>query len=164
MDQPTINSVLLALLTFIMSAFFAVWFRSTGQRQKWMDDVIARLVSIEKANVGYDIKLIPLWAKAQKDLSETLHHPHAKDQEADELLDKLEMHPDEMTVEETDRLKNLMLQRSMDTTISVQERRAATVMPLIMDMVFEIGYDTTDMKAEPVGIEDKTGGGESDPD
>lgn len=153
MDQPTFNSILLAVLSAIMAGLFAVWFRSSGRREVQLDEIIDRLDAIEKQNVGFDVKIIPLWAKAQKELSESLHHPHAKDREADDLLDKLEMTPEDMEEEETDRLKNLLLMRSIDASVSFEERRAATIMPLIMDIVLERGEGTEGVTIVPVAVD-----------
>jgi hypothetical protein len=135
MDQPMINSIALGFLSLFMSGLFAVWFRTSGRREKQLDAIIFRLDRIETQNAIVDTKMIPLWAKAQKQLSDDLHHPHAKDQEMDGLLEKLEAL--DIDEQETERLKNLLMMRAMDANISPAERRAATVMPYIMDIVLE---------------------------
>jgi hypothetical protein len=53
----------------------------------------------------------------------------------DGLLEKLEAL--DIDEQETERLKNLLMMRAMDANISPAERRAATVMPYIMDIVLE---------------------------
>jgi len=118
-----------------------------------------RIDKIERQLLELDFQVKPMWAKVQKQLSEDLHHPHAKDQEMDLLLEQLE----DLTIDTNDptgknrhRLKQLLLARSKDMSpdTTESERASAQIMATVMDKVLKESASTSEMTdVEMVGVQ-----------
>jgi hypothetical protein len=82
-----------------------------------------------------ETQMSPLWSRVQARISSDLHHPHPRYFEMDRLLEKLEALT--ITMEERQRLKVLLLERSTDTHVDITDaqRKSAKAMIPIMDMV-----------------------------
>lgn len=150
-------TILLAVIGFLLmivvalaGAAFKVYLSNSGLKTTISTKNSDRLDKIEDQLLLIDFQVKPMWAKAQKQISDELHHPHAKDQEADHLIDKLE----NLTIneDETERLKDLFIQRSQDETgdVSEREKALAGIMPVIMDLTLA---DAAEAEAETVDIE-----------
>lgn len=136
-SQINTNSLVLIGLTALIGLLAALWLRSSAAKNTRIDQLAVEITKLQLDQAVTDTKVTPLWAKAQAALSADLHHPHAKDHEMDDLLEKLANL--KISPAETSRLKNLLSMRSIDMSpdITAHERRAATVMPIIMDIVLE---------------------------
>jgi hypothetical protein len=77
----------------------------------------------------------PLWARVQARISEDLHHPHPRYYEMDKLLESLEALT--ITTDERIRLKELLLERSVDMheDITEEQRKKAQLMIQVMELV-----------------------------
>lgn len=137
MEQATINSYAIVAFGVVITTLIAIWRTSSAVKNKRIDDLEAAVAELKVNAAVADTKLTPLWAKVQRQMSDELHHPHAENLEADELIDKLENL--EATPSETARLKVLFHERanSDDPKISARERSIAKIMPVIMDLVLE---------------------------
>jgi hypothetical protein len=147
---------LLTVMVVLAGAAFKIYLRNTGLKETVSTKNSERIEKIEAQLLLIDFQVKPMWAKAQKQLSDELHHPHAKDQETDKLIDKLErLHINEA---ETERLKQLFHERatSTDPAITEREKSIAKIMPVIMDLTLEEAKakgNLTDV--ELVGVENK---------
>jgi len=136
-QATTILFIIIGLLVTIILALagfaFRIWMRSSQQKielsnknSEEIEKMKARIAELE-----FPVKL--LWANKQREFSEALHHPHAKDHEMDELLEKL--NKIDITPDEVDRLKVLLLARSKDMSddVSEEERIIAARMAGVMN-------------------------------
>ena len=153
-DQINFNSVALVILGVALTAFIGWWARSSTARKSRLKDLEAEVAKLKLDAAVNETKITPLWAKVQKQLSEDLHHPHAKDKEVDLLLEKLETAPPTISIEETSRLKELLEHRATDMSseITESERASARIMAVVMDKVLEETADTSETQIEMVSV------------
>jgi len=112
----------------------------------------ARIGEHDKQLAEMSTKVSPLWATVQKVISDELHHPHAQYAEMDTLLERLDNLT--ITTEERDRLKILLMQRSvdMDSDITESQRKSAKMMIDVMDKVVQEASIAVPMNNERVDI------------
>jgi hypothetical protein len=81
------------------------------------------------------VQVSPLWSRVQAQIASDLHHPHPRYLEMDGLLEKLEALT--ITTDERVRLKELLVERSVDehADISEVQRKQARIMVDVMDVV-----------------------------
>lgn len=92
-----------------------------------------RIVELEKAIGKIDSQLdlvLQLGQSVSRALGSELHHPVGHD-EADRLLERL----DDLQPEEKDRLRELMLEREVDCSVSERERMMARELPVVMGIM-----------------------------
>lgn len=135
-------TILAALMIFMLNALLA-----SGRKRD------EKLEQIEKRLTQTEFQVTPLWAKVQKQLSEDLHHPEAKHEEMDGLLEKLEGLT--ITKGETARLKELLIDRTTDESVPKSEQDSASVMAIVMDKVLDAA--ARDSKIELVSVPITTG-------
>lgn len=149
-DQINLNTIIIVFLTAALGILTAIWLRSSGTKNKRIDDLEKDVAELKTNSAVTDVMVKPMWAKAQQQLSNELHHPHAENLEADGLIEKLENL--EITPAETVRLKDLFVERSTDPDVTHRERKIAQIMPVIMDLVLEeAASDEPLQNVEPTG-------------
>lgn len=151
-----IISVVLTVLLAVLGWAFVVWNQGAKRRTDLLERQNNRLDVIEKQLLTMDFKITPLWAKVQKSISEDLHQPHKKYAETDKYLEELEALT--ITEEGRVRLKELLLQRSLDMSedVTESERKSAEIMSVVMDKALAEQEATVDLvKVELVGEVDK---------
>jgi len=118
------QGLIIAAFTIVVGAIIA-FLKSMSDRLQKLEIEFAKL----------DTQVSPLWAKVQAQIAADLHHPEDRYREMDRLLEKLEA----MSISnpERDRLKDLLLERSLDmhADISDDQRAKAKLMIGVMDMV-----------------------------
>jgi hypothetical protein len=106
--------------------------------------ILGALVPISMALLGYawkintrlttlETQVSPLWSALQKEIADTLHHPHPESRELDKLLEDLEHL--RLTPEKTIRLKILLREKADDTNEDADERRRAELLLFVMSKV-----------------------------
>jgi hypothetical protein len=88
---------------------------------------------IQKQIDGLSITTTPFWAVFQREVAESLHHPHAESQELDRYLEKLEMLT--LTDEETETLESLLKSKAGDKNETQKERDRAELLLFAMPRV-----------------------------
>lgn len=131
--DPISFSIPLAVAIVVGGWIFSLFLRNKDSKAEQSKESKAELESLKQriAELEFPVKL--MWATKQKEYSDTLHHPHIKDHEMDDLLEKL--NKIKITPDETLRLKALLLLRSEDMSdeISPEERKIAGQMAGVMD-------------------------------
>lgn len=139
-NQPLLNSLGLLVLS-TAATFFATRYWS-GKAKRTSDDdrravereaMKARVAELEAQIKGLSVSVQPLSAAFQAILVAKLTHFHTP--EMDGLMRKLE--PPTLTAEEEQRLYVLLEERTRDLNgrIDDAERNAATMLPMVMQMV-----------------------------
>jgi hypothetical protein len=105
----------------------------------------AQITTLRESVIELKTQVSPLWARVQSQISSDLHHPHPRYFEMDKLLEKLEA----MTISDGERarLKVLLMERSTDMheDITEDQRKKASLMIQVMDMVL---LETSEAKGE----------------
>jgi hypothetical protein len=116
--------IIVATFTVVLAAILAFIVR-VNSRQAEMALALAKL----------EVQVSPMWATVQARMSSDLHHPHPRYLEMDVLLEKLEALT--ITPAERDRLKELLVVRSVDIhkDITDSQRKSAVAMIPLMDLV-----------------------------
>lgn len=129
----SIIGFLLLIVIAIAGFAFQIWLRTSRQKIELTNKNSEKILLLEAriAELEFPVKL--MWATKQQEYAAILHHPHAKDHEMDDLLEKLtniKILPDEVA-----RLKVLLLARSQDMSpeISEEERVVAARMAGVMN-------------------------------
>lgn len=124
-----IMPVFMLILTTIVTVLMRRSAAAVVERQKLLDkiDLIDRQLTI------LGVQVSPLWAAVQKKISGDLHHPDPRFKEMDVLLEKLEA----LTIDDSGRirLKELLIERSHDTSVDDEQRASATIMIGVMEKV-----------------------------
>jgi hypothetical protein len=122
--SPILQGLIIAMLAAVLTAVL-----------RYVAQINARLRELEAGHRELATKVSPLWAKIQAQISNDLHHPFARYLEMDLLLEKLEALT--ITPVGRDRLKILLIERSkdMDPEITDEQRKKATLMLHVMDLV-----------------------------
>lgn len=145
-NQANINSIIIAAVGVLLTGLIAWLIRSSTAKETRIKDLEKDIASLKTQAAVNEVKFTPIWQKVQEQLSKDLHHPHEKNAEMDQLLEKLEAVPlPTITKKETARLKELLEHRSTDMSpeIGATERASAQIMSVVMDKVLE----TTDVSA-----------------
>ena len=93
--------------------------------------LFARVRNLEIAIAEAKIQIGPLWAQVQSKVAQTLHHDDVRYAEMDKLLEDLialRISPSNRI-----RLEMLLNERSVDATVSEEERKSAKLMIAVMD-------------------------------
>lgn len=142
---------------------FTVYMRSVDRRATVTEKMELRIVELERQVLTLDFPVKLLWAKAQQNAADALHHPKPRFKEMDDLLDKLNLKDINqngdilpMTDADTARLKELLFHRTTDMSEGVTdyEREQAKIMPILMDNKIieeQKGTGTTPLNVELVG-------------
>jgi len=117
----------------------------TGGMFLYFRTLNAQLVEMRINISELKTQVSPLWAKVQAQISADLHHPNPRYFEMDKLLEKLEA----LTIshEERERLKELLLERSLDMheDITDEQRQKAQLMIQVMALVLMEAKDAKDI-------------------
>jgi hypothetical protein len=116
-DTSPVVPWLLGLLTTVFMALLAVAWK-----------IQARLSILET-------QVSPLWSALQKEVADTLHHPHPESAELDGLLEDLEAL--RLDAVKTARLNTLLREKVDDKTQSEDERKRAELLLFIMSRVIK---------------------------
>lgn len=94
-----------------------------------------RLDVLEKQFAALDIKITPMWAKVQRQISEDLHMPHRRFKEMDALLEKLDNGTIDDYQGDKARLLELLIKRSKDMgpEVTDSQRASAAIMATVME-------------------------------
>lgn len=127
--MPYINTFLL----FIMGTAVTVILHRQNASKIDREKAETRIRGLEDRLAQAEFRVTPLWEKVQQQLVDDLHHPHSKHLETDLLLEKLNA----LTINnlERDRLKELLVERSVDPTVSEAEKKSAELMIYVMERV-----------------------------
>ena len=133
--NPLLQGTVLAVLSGVIAYIFTSFRTHQNESRAEARDLQARIGAIELQLARISTQISPMWAKVQAQIAEDLHHPHARYVEMDKLLEKLEAMT--ITADERSRLKELLMERSMDfhEDISEDQRKKALLMILVMDAV-----------------------------
>lgn len=134
---PLINSIMLLVFGAGMTALSTwFWFVRNTALQKARDiaadhdTVKARLAAAENQLMRIDQVIVPINTMMQALLVKQLTHAHTP--EMDQLMAKLGP-PSQLTDEENERLLELLEERSKDKEHPREERKAAEILPVIME-------------------------------
>lgn len=153
--SETAVAILVSVGLLVAGWMFKVWYEN---REKGSAASVAttsrnsdRLDAVEKQLAQIDFKVTPMWAKVQKQISEDLHHPHARFKEMDALLEKLDNETIDDYSGDRDRLLELLDERSTDMgpEITDSQRASAAIMKTVMEKVVE----ENEVEGELVNIE-----------
>jgi hypothetical protein len=121
----------------IIAAFGAVLAAILGTLG-WMAQRVGKLITDVTT---LQTQMSPFWASVERIVSKDLHHPNVRYAEMDTLLEKLEALT--ITLEERERLKILLVERSEDQhqDITEDQRKKASLMVPLMELVLEEAKD-----------------------
>jgi len=129
------------ILTLALGAGFgavvSMYLEARKSRTDELKELEQAIVAINSRLDILSTQVSPLWARVQSEIAGELHHPHPRYAEMDTLLEKLEALL--ITEDERVRLKELLVQRSLDMheDITDSQRASAKLMIGVMDKVLK---------------------------
>jgi hypothetical protein len=132
-----IKEILMLLLGATVGLLVSMYLEARKSKSDEMKTLEASIVAINSRLDILATQVSPLWARVQSQIANELHHPNLRYAEMDKLLEKLESL--DITSEERARLKELLLQRSVDThsDIDDDQRSSALIMVSVMGKVLK---------------------------